>query len=332
MAQRKSTIVRVYSLPWTTRAAFRLLDRLAPALSARWAERIWFTLPRTRSRPASGARRSADRSASASARPDTTRPVTTEGPGPGATFAVEVDGHRVVGTAWGHGPVVYLVHGWAGRHQQLTALVAPLVAAGHRVVAFDAPSHGASAPGRYGPRSSSIPEFAAALTAVVAVHGPAYAVIAHSLGATATAVALCDGLRAGRLVLLAPMASPAWFAEGLARVLGFGPRTHRRLTARVERRVGAPMRHFDVPELGRAVAMPPTLVIHDRDDTYTPVSDGAAIAAAWPRARLHVTSGLGHRRLLRDPAVLAETVAFVTTATDRPDRDVEACRQVVDPV
>ena len=72
------------------------------------------------------------------------------------------------------------------------------------------------------------------------------------------------------------------------------------------------MHHFDVPELGRAIAMPPTLVVHDRDDVFTPVTDGAAIAAAWSSARLRVTSGLGHRRLLRDPDVVAEVVDFVT--------------------
>jgi pimeloyl-ACP methyl ester carboxylesterase len=185
------------------------------------------------------------------------------------------------------------------------------VARGHRVVAFDAPSHGASAPGAYGPRSSSIPEFATALAAVIETHGPARGIIAHSMGCTATAVALCDGLRAGRIAMLAPMASPVSYAGHFARALGFGERIYRRLIPRVERRVGAPMRHFDVPALGRAIAIPPTLIIHDRDDTSTPVSDGAAIAAAWPGSRLHVTSGLGHRRLLRDPDVVAEVVDFV---------------------
>jgi pimeloyl-ACP methyl ester carboxylesterase len=72
------------------------------------------------------------------------------------------------------------------------------------------------------------------------------------------------------------------------------------------------MHHFDVPELGRAVAMPPTLIVHDRDDASTPVADGAAIAAAWTGSRLSVTSGLGHRRLLRDPDVVAEVVEFVS--------------------
>lgn len=290
--QQKSTTVRFFAAPLPVRAAFRVLERAAPGLGARWAEKIWFTLPRV---------------------PDSHRSRTDQLPpgAPGAPFALDVDGHTVVGETWGEGPAVYLMHGWAGHRGQLTALVPPLVARGYRVVAFDALSHGGSAAGAFGPRSASIPEFATALTAVVALHGPARAIVAHSMGSTAAAVALCDGLRAGRLAMLAPMANPTTYARQLADVLRFGERTYRRLITRVERRVGAPMHHFDVPELGRAVAMPPTLIVHDRDDTSTPVTDGAAIAAAWSGSRLHVTSGLGHRRLLRDPDVVAEVVDFV---------------------
>jgi pimeloyl-ACP methyl ester carboxylesterase len=288
---KESTIVRFFIAPRPVRAAFRVLELAAPGLGARWAERIWFTLPRH-------------------ARPPAARPLAGSLPA-GTPFAVDVNGHRVVGQTWGEGPAVYLMHGWAGRGDQLGPFVGPLVSRGYRVVAFDGPSHGASAPGAYGPRSSTIPEFADALTEVTAVHGPAHAVIAHSMGCTATAIAVCDGLRAGRLVFLAPMASPGSYAAQFADVLGFGPRILRRLIARVERRVGAPMRHFDVPELGRAIAMPKTLIVHDRDDGSTPIADADAIAATWTDSRLHVTSGLGHRRILRDPEVVAEVVDFV---------------------
>jgi pimeloyl-ACP methyl ester carboxylesterase len=284
---KKSTTVRFFSARPATRAVFTVLDRAAPAIAARWAERIWFTLPRPVAPPAA-------------------IPV----PG-GEPLTVDVNGGMVVGVAWGTGPAVYLLHGWAGNAGQLRGFIEPLVSRGFRVVAFDAPSHGRSEPGAFGSRSSSILEFAAALMAVVAAEGPAHAVIAHSMGGTAAAVALCDGLRADRVVLVAPMASPESYARQLGTALRFGEATYRRLIARVERRVGAPMHHFNVPELGRAVAMPPTLVVHDRTDTFTPVSDGAAIAAAWPSARLHVTSGLGHARLLRDPDVVAEIVEFV---------------------
>ena len=278
--RQQTAVVTFHRAPAPVRAAFRALEHTAPEMGARWAERIWFTLPKRTPRATSGA---------------------------GEAFAVGT----VAGEIWGSGPTVYLLHGWAGHRGQLGAFVAPLVARGFRVVAFDAPSHGESGPGAHGPRSSSIPEFAEALKAVVAAQGPAAAVIAHSMGATATAIALCDGMRADRLAMLAPLASPAMYGRRLARMLGAGERTHRRLAARVERRVG-PMRHMEVPELGRAIAMPPTLVVHDRDDSSVSVTDGAAIAAAWPRARLHVTSGLGHRRLLRHPDVVAEVVDFVT--------------------
>ena len=287
----KSTIVRLFAAPRPVRGLFRLLEHTAPGLGARWAERIWFTLPR-RGEPAG------PRIAQLT---------------PGLPFVVDVGGHRVVGESWGAGPVVYLVHGWAGHRGQLAAFVPPLVAHGYRVVAFDAPSHGASAPGAFGPRSSSIPEFAAALTAVAAAHGPARALIAHSLGCTAAAAAVRDGLPADRVVLLAPLASPLSFARQFAAALGFGDRTYRRLIARVEHRVGAPMDHFDVPAMGGTAALAPTLIIHDQDDTSTPASDGAAIAEAWTGSRLRLTSGLGHRRLLSSPDVVADVTDFVTT-------------------
>jgi pimeloyl-ACP methyl ester carboxylesterase len=127
-----------------------------------------------------------------------------------SVFAVKSDGARIAVETWGEGTPVYLVHGWAGRRGQLSALIDPLVARGHRVVAFDAPSHGDSSPGVRGPRSSSIPEFANALWAVVVRFGSPHAVIAHSMGATATAVALCDGLVAERVVMLAADGEPAF--------------------------------------------------------------------------------------------------------------------------
>jgi pimeloyl-ACP methyl ester carboxylesterase len=290
VGEQKSTIVRMFRAPAPVRASFRTLDRIAPALGARWAERIWMTLPRSRRPRHAG-------------HPGGTRFVTGLPGAPGG----------LVGEVWGEGPPVYLVHGWGGHRGQFAGFVGPLVARGMRVVAFDMPSHGESAPGAFGPRSSSFPEFTAALDAVVGRYGRPHGIVAHSAGAVATAGALCDGMTADRLVLLAPMAGGLSHLREFATIMGFGDPTRRRLVSRIERRVGAPMHHFDVVELGRAVAMPPTLVIHDRDDRSTSVTDGAAIAAAWRDARLQVTSGLGHNRLLRSPDVAADVTDFLAT-------------------
>jgi pimeloyl-ACP methyl ester carboxylesterase len=289
-AIQKSTIVR----------SFALLERIAPAAGAHWAEALWFTVPNGHGRH--------DRQAS-----------------PGRPFQVLVGGRAVAGEVWGERPpggspepadlaTVYLVHGWGGWRGQLDALVAPLTEAGYRVVAFDAPSHGDSDPGPEGPGRSSVLELAAALAAVAAAHGPAAAVVAHSLGATATAFAMRDGLAADRAVFVSPMADPLPYTRAFAGRLGFGERIRVRMVGRIERRVGMPMSAFAVPALAGRVATPPLLLVHDRQDSETGWSDSAAIARAWPAARLVTTSGLGHRRILRDPAVVAEIAGFLTAA------------------
>jgi pimeloyl-ACP methyl ester carboxylesterase len=282
---QKSTIVR----------SFALLERVAPAVGARWAERLWFAVPRPR-----GPR---DRRAD-----------------PGRPFAVQVDGHTVRGEAWGPAaspglgqpPVAYLVHGWGGWRGQLDPFVGPLLAAGWRVVSFDAPGHGDSDPGPEGRGRSTILEFAGALAAVVDRHGPAGAVVAHSLGATAAAFAMDGGLAVGRAVFVAPMADPLPYTRLFAGRLGFGERTRTRLVRRVEHRVGLPMAAFDVPAMAARAATPPLLLVHDRQDGETGWSDSAAIARAWPGSRLVTTGGLGHGRILRAPAVVAEVAGFLT--------------------
>ena len=87
---------------------------------------------------------------------------------------------RVYGD-WGN-PTAYLVHGWGGWWQQLSAHVEPLLARGFCVVAFDAPSHGDSGPGVHGRRSTTFLEMAEALGAVVSEFGRPTLVVAHSAG------------------------------------------------------------------------------------------------------------------------------------------------------
>jgi pimeloyl-ACP methyl ester carboxylesterase len=266
----------------------------APGLGAAWAERLWFTVPH--------AKRPAGPGAAGEAFPEGGEP-----------FVVAVGGRRVRGWTWGCGPAVYLVHGWGGRASQLAGFVPPLVAAGHRVVAFDALSHGASDPGRHGRRRSTVPELAEVLAAVVREHGAARAVVAHSLGATATALAMRDGLAADRLAFVAPMADARPLLEAFVRALGFGPRVLARTGRRIERRAGLALTDIEVPRIARQVATPPLLVAHDRGDREVPWLHGSAVATAWPEATLLTTTGLGHRRILRDATVIGEVVSSVAT-------------------
>jgi pimeloyl-ACP methyl ester carboxylesterase len=205
---------------------------------------------------------------------------------------------------WGQGPAVYLVHGWGGRSTQWSSFVAPLVRAGLTAVAFDAPGHGESPAPR-----TSIPHFAAALGAVVDSVGPAEAVVGHSLGGVASALALGRGLAAARVALIGSPADPTEFFAGFLKQIGLPAHLHDAIWAKFEAEYG-----FDANELPvrapRHAPATPALVVHDRDDREVPFASAERIVRLWPRATLVATTGLGHRRVLRDPSVIDRVVAF----------------------
>lgn len=272
-------------------AAFRTLQFFSPAQAARVAELFFFTPPRTRLTREQ--RETLER-----ARP----------------FAVRVGRRRIAAWSWGDGPVVHLVHGWGSRGARLAAFVPPLIAAGYQVVTHDAPGHGAS-----DGRLSSMPEFARALAAVVDAVGPASGVIAHSMGSSATALAMRRGLVVARTVFLAPAADPPRWVGRYAAALGLRAGTVAEMKARSERRLGLAWEELHVPSMAPRFRAP-LLVFHDRDDEVIPWSDGEAIAAAWPGAELVTTEGLGHRRIVQAPEVVSRAVAFVVgDQTARPE-------------
>ncbi|PYN24513.1 MAG: hypothetical protein DMD99_10750 [Candidatus Rokuibacteriota bacterium] len=96
--------------------------------------------------------------------------------------------------------------------------------------------------------------------------------------------------------------------------LGFSRAVRERMQSRIEERVGRSWSAFDVARLAPTLAMP-LLVVHDRGDSEIPWQHGMAITRAWPGADLLMTEGLGHRRILRDPDVVAATVAFMAART-----------------
>jgi pimeloyl-ACP methyl ester carboxylesterase len=131
-------------------------------------------------------------------------------------------------------------------------------------------------------------------------------------GPGAAAVALGDGLRLGSLAMVAPVPGVVSHARRSATGLGAGERIRDGLLARIERRAGVPLGELDVLALCGLVVTPPTFVVHDRDDAVVPVTEAAAIATSWPGTRLTVTTGPGHRGVLRNAWVVAEVVDFVT--------------------
>jgi pimeloyl-ACP methyl ester carboxylesterase len=224
----------------------------------------------------------------------------------GRRFTRLVDGRRLASWEWGDGPTVLLVHGWEGRAGQMGAFVAPLLARGLRVVAFDAPAHGAS-PGE----RTNLLELAGAIEEIAHAEGGLRGIVAHSFGASASTIALGRlGVRAERAVYLAPAAIIEKAFERFFELTGASPSLQTALIERIEQRVGLTAADLNGPALARKLHVP-LLAFHDREDRDVPLVEGQTLTDAWPDARLVVTRGLGHRKILWSPEVVAQAAAFL---------------------
>ncbi|MES2509185.1 MAG: alpha/beta fold hydrolase [Pseudomonadota bacterium] len=205
--------------------------------------------------------------------------------------------------------VVLLLHGWGGHAGQMLALAESLHSRGLLPVMVEMPAHG-----RSDGATSNLPQFARVLEYVAArltQQGyTLHAVVAHSLAANASAYAASRGLASGRLVLIAPPASPLEYTRLFARVFGLRESTRAAMQRRIEAREGVLMPQFEPHAVGARIRQP-TLVVHDRQDSINLFADGVAYSQAIDGARLVATEGLGHRRILKDEHVLQEIAAFM---------------------
>ena len=297
LSQQNSTNVRILPRPTRTgggaplatrlrfgavAAGLKLLGAIAPELAARAAIQL-FSTPLLRP-----ARKS------------------PEAPGLAAhRFWIDTPTARVAAWDWGRGPTVLLVHGWEGQAADLSPLVAPLVARGFHVVAFDLPAHGQSEG-----TTTNLIEVRDAIRAVASRMGGVHAIAAHSFGGAASVLAAAHGLATGPLALFAPPGSMRPFFDRFGSTLLLSQTQRARMLAGIERRVGVRISDLELPHQASRLSGP-MLLVHDRADREVSFEWAPKLHLAWRGSELLATSGLGHRRILRDPAVVARAVEFL---------------------
>lgn len=229
-----------------------------------------------------------------------------------AELELDIDGTRIQTYVWGDPhkqPYVLFAHGWSSYGTRVTSWLKPLRDAGYAVVAFDQAAHGRSS-GTH----TTLPDFTCHLMAVARHFGPAAAVIGHSLGGAASAIALARGLDAQRAILIAPAADPLAAVERFSRFLWLAGYLGRRMFAGFEQAMrfdAAELQaHVNAPKIGR-----PALIVHDVEDREVPWCEGERYARFWHDSRLLSTQGLGHNRIADDPAVIAAAVRFLRGET-----------------
>lgn len=290
---QKSTTVRNKSLS-TARFLIQSAQRFSESAAATLAERLFCT-------PIKGKKLAKEEEALLTAAP----------------LPVVIGGQKLAAYQWGQGPTILLVHGWAGRAAQLGGFVDPLVSAGFRVVAVDVKAHGASSGSQ-----AALSDFTEAVYATAAAAGGVDGILCHSFGAAGVWTALARGLYTRRVVMVSPVGALAPSVSSFGDLLGLTAQTKTLFRQRIEARTGMLLSEYDLPAVAPRLAAP-LLVIHDKDDREVSYEKGTQITSLWPNARLETTQGLGHKRILWDPSVIARAVDFfarhdLRSTTPRP--------------
>lgn len=211
--------------------------------------------------------------------------------------------------SWGNGPTVLLVHGWGGAAGQMAHLAPPLVAAGFRVVAFDAPAHGA-APGTH----TDFPEITEAVRMAAQAVGGLHAAVCHSAGSVAMLRAMRQGMKVERLALLSAFSQLRLPLAAMAATLKLNRKVQKAHLSLLTRLYGPDFIEDYSPERLVRGLNQPGLLVHDKSDREFGAANATRLLGAWPSAGMHLTEGLGHYRLLKDAHVAQRVADFVSAA------------------
>lgn len=301
---KNRTTVRSKNAVRLTKAALQAAFVVSEDLGANFAERL-FTSPRRYARP------ERERAVLANAR-ELTFDVTLRSP------RAHDARLPIAAWRWGHGPTVLLVHGWEGRGSQLGAFVALLVAAGLSVVAFDAPGHGDSPSTRL-----YLTDLADTIADVAAAIGPLHGIVAHSFGAAGVLLAgTRNGVTSTRNVFVSPNVIIDDAVRRFARMVGLDEADRIVLEQRLAEHTGIAPESLALERLVGERDGHSLLIVHDRDDREVNFNHGERLAEIWPNAMLHATTGLGHRRILRDDDVLRRAVDILSEGIEPPVSDL----------
>ncbi len=227
-------------------------------------------------------------------------------------FELNVAGSRACGYSWGSGPAIIFCHGWGADAGWFAPYVRALNERGLQVVAFDAPGHGNAARVR-----TDMYDFAACIGAaaewVLASGGRVQAIVGHSVGGVAAALAMRDwNIDCDRLALISAFTDCNWVADAFIRMTGLPQNIGERMRSQYanQRRGSLALHPTSVVDMIRH-APAHVFLAHDKDDTDIPFWHSLVLLEGCRRAQFYSTTGCGHRRVLRNAGLVAALVKFV---------------------
>ncbi|MES9833639.1 MAG: alpha/beta hydrolase [Candidatus Thiodiazotropha sp. DIVDIV] len=223
-----------------------------------------------------------------------------------------ISGNHIVIYTWGEGPTVLLSHGWGGRSTHFHALIELLISAGYQAVAFDAPAHGESS----GKRTNAL-DVTNVLVAVAESLGSIKALVGHSFGC-GTALLAMDRfeIKAEKLILFSCFEDIYWITNQFGAAFAMNEQVITSMRNEAHRLY---QDSFDTAWQWHQLSPINTiqriktkiLMLHDQQDLEVPYQHSENLLAVSSDAQLVTTSGLGHKKILRDREVLQTCLEFI---------------------
>ena len=225
----------------------------------------------------------------------------------GSSFHIHVHNKGIRCWKWGRGPGILFVHGWNGRGVNFAYFFKPLIDAGYSVITYDAPSHGES--------DGQVTNYFELSDTVRSFFDPSHGfniqgIIAYSIGASAAINCISKDKPFIDAVLIAPALKLKEILFNAFNHHGVPKIVYRNLVAEMERYYGYDV-HQDNPDVLAKTISTKMLIVHDKDDRTIPYTDSKILSEKTDNIFLHTTEGLGHKRILRDSAVVDVITSYI---------------------
>lgn len=273
-----------FSVPIWLRTGFGIMERISPYLAMRLAAYI-FSKPLKFKRPKK--EQKALRLCNQ-----------------GKEYIDQIDRTIATYTWASSGKKVLLAHGWSGRGTQMHRIAETLYEDGYHVVAYDAPAHGKSSG-----KQTNILQMIATIAHLDITYGFDY-LIGHSFGGMAIFNYCKTPNNVKKIVTLGAADNMRTIFDNYIQSVGLQQKTSDRMTSYFEKKYALKIDDYS-PFVTVQKLQIPTLILHDEGDYDVRVDCADNIAKQHPNATLIKTKGLGHRKILRDEAILQHIKSFI---------------------
>ena len=173
------------------------------------------------------------------------------------------------------------------------------------IYAFDAPAHGKSRG-----LTTNLPEFIVTLDSLLNHWGPFEVILGHSGGAFASSHVCANHPEVQKLILISPFDKAIDIFKKYFELIGLGDRARKLMLDYFHRKTNKKISSFSSSISAQSINAN-CMIIHDKNDREVELYNSINIENNLKKGKLVITSGLGHRRILRDNIVIDDIVNFL---------------------